>query len=56
MSKSGGHGGRSQSRNGQRSNVHNPNNAAYKAVADNRSDQMNANNSAHTGSRQNKAK
>ena len=56
MSKSGSHGGHSQSRNDQRSNIHNPNNAAYKAAADSRSNQMNPNNPAHASSQQNKGK
>jgi hypothetical protein len=56
MSKSGGHGGHSQSRNDQRSNIHNPNNAANKAAADNHSNQMNPNNPVHTNSQQNKGK
>jgi hypothetical protein len=56
MSKSGGHGGHSQSRNDQRSDIHNPNNAANKAATDNRSNQMNSNNPAHTGSQQIKGK
>jgi hypothetical protein len=56
MSKSGGNRGHSQSRNDQRSNTHNPNNAAYKGSADNRSNQMNPNNPAHNSSQQNKGK
>jgi hypothetical protein len=56
MSKSGGHGGHLQSRNDQRSNVHNPNNSAYKGSIDNRSNQMNPNNPTHTSSQQNTGK
>ena len=56
MSKSGSHGGHSESRNDQKSNTHNPNNAAYKGSADNRSNQMNPNYPTHTSSQQNKGK
>jgi hypothetical protein len=56
MSKPGGHGGNSHSRNDQRSNVHNPNSSDHKAAADNRSNQMNPNNSVHNNSQQNKDK
>jgi hypothetical protein len=56
VSKSGSRGGHSQSRNDQRSNVHNPNNPAYKDAANNRSDQMNPNNSAHSNSQNSKNK
>jgi len=51
MSKSGSHGGHSQGRNDQRSNVHNPNNQAHKEANDNRSNQMNPNNPTYTSSR-----
>lgn len=43
--------GKSNSANNQRSNAKNPNNAAYKASADNKSNQMNSNNSAYKSSR-----
>lgn len=54
MSK--GHGGNSQSRNDQRSNVHNPNSSDHKAANDNRSNQINPNNPAHNSSQQSKNK
>lgn len=56
MSKSGSHGGHSQGRNNQRSDVHNPNNSAHKAAADNRSNQINPNNAAHSNPQNRKSK
>ena len=56
MSKSGGNGGKSNSRNDQKSNIHNPNSSDHKATADNRSNQMNPNNPAHNNSQQSKGK
>jgi hypothetical protein len=55
MSKSGGHGGHSQSRNDQRSNSLNPNNSSHQASNDNHSNQLNPNNPAHDESQQNKS-
>ena len=55
MSKSGRHGGHSQSRNDQRSNSLNFNNSSHQASNDNRSSQLNPNNPTRVESQQNKS-
>jgi hypothetical protein len=56
MSKSGGHGGHSQSHNDQRANSLNPNNSSHRAANDNRSNQLNPNNALHSSTQQNNSK
>ena len=52
MGKGRGGGKNSANRNNQRANVHNPTSPAHKAASNNRSNQINSNNSAYHSSRQ----
>ena len=51
MSKSGDNPGKSQNRNDQKSNIHNPNNPGHKAAVNNRSNELNTNNPRHPNSK-----